>query len=194
MKRNNSYLSAVIAIIISVGCFWYSWAVLVPNVKSENDKLAQEQANTSSARTYLDELTTSKSSIEELGDLPSILSLAIPGGKDTPDLITELEAIGAKHKMIIPSIQAEDTSAGDGVTAVSSNTIDVNFSVQGAFVDVNSFISDLENDIRFMNIQSMTMTSVQNSNGDNTGSISLSLQLKAYKRTSTVAASTQGGE
>lgn len=193
MKRTNSYLSAIVAIIIAVGCFWYSLAVLVPNIQSQNAKLDQAQSNVEQADSYLQDLIRSKSSIAELGDLPSLLSLAIPGDKDTPNLITELEAVAAKHKMVIPSIQVSDSATDEASDTASSNTVDVNFTVQGSFTDVSAFVAAIEGDIRYMNIQSITMTSIEGSSGNSSGSVSLSLQLQAYKRASAETAATGGG-
>lgn len=187
MKRSNNMIIIVIAIIIAGGCFFYSWKYILPDYKKNQQKLATTTAEIKNAKTKLESLKTAQTTLSDLGDLVSQMSIAVPVDKDTPNLITELEAVTAKYQIALPTVQISDSTAGSanaGATSSSSiGAVNVSFSVNGSFDNIQKLIYDLEHDIRFMNVQSISLTSAGTAKSG--GQMSMSLQLTAYKRANT---------
>jgi Tfp pilus assembly protein PilO len=113
--------------------------------------------------------------------------VAVPGDKDSPNLITELEAMALKYKIIIPAIQIADgskaaASATSATESASANAVSVSIAINGSFENLNAFVASIEKDIRFMNIKSLSITS----NEEDPNKMSLTLQIEAYKRPAAV--------
>lgn len=174
MKKSTGPFYAGVAFLISLASFLYAWKLIIPKYNENKVALATIDSEIGSASKKLESLKTASKTLASLGEIPEQLSLAVPEDKDMPNLITELEALAAKNNIIIPAIQVTEGS-GSG-TGTSNNGVSVSFAVSGSFEEINNLIASLEKDIRFMNIKSVSISS-----GDE-GSMSLSLQLEAYKR------------
>ncbi|MEK7096362.1 MAG: type 4a pilus biogenesis protein PilO [Patescibacteria group bacterium] len=176
MKKNNSTSSVAFAILIIGACFIFSWQMLVPQYKQNKEKLLQLNSEVNAARDKLDSLKAASDSLTELGTLVDQMLVAVPKDADQPNLITELEAIGAKNQVVIPAVSVTDSEI--------DNSITIGFSINGSFAQISSVIASLEKDIRFMNMQSLSIA-----DGGN-GAMSLSVQIKAYKQTSGAGSTT----
>lgn len=190
-KKTNSAFYAGITVIIVIASFLYTWKFIIPQFGVNKAKSAALDTEISSASLKLDSLKKAQTSLTQLGDIPTQLSVAVPADKDMPNLITELEAIAAKYKMILPTISVSDgsssaasTSSLGSATPASStapaNTVSVSIAVPGSFEAFTGLISDLEKDVRFMNIKSVSISSTTDEKGATI--MSLSLQMEAYKR------------
>lgn len=188
MKKSNAGFYAVLTFIIALGCFLYSWKVLVPKSISTKKEIANVEAETKAASAKLESLKVAKSSLEQIRPIADQLFIAIPGDKDAPNLITELEAIAAKYQILIPSIQIADSAVGpqaaaQGETAATGTTVSVSFAINSSFENLNEFIKNIEKDIRFMNVKTLSMTV----NEKDTNQISMTMQIEAFKRASSKA-------
>jgi Tfp pilus assembly protein PilO len=184
MQKSNSGFYSAIAVILVLASFLYAWKFLVPDYQKTQTELAKTNREIDSMRIKLESLNMAKTSMDSMGDTVNKLFLSIPGDKDSPNLITELEAIATKAKTYMPSISISDGSAAAAAVASAaptSNAITVSFTVNGAFGDLNQLITDLEKDIRFTNIRSITYTYDKKSQAN-----SLALQLDVYKRATPV--------
>lgn len=189
-KSNNMFYGGVTFIIV-VCSFVYSWKFLVPKYNSQKAEIKTVEDELKAATNKLESIKITRTTLETLKPITSQLFIAVPGDKDSPNLITELEAIALKHKMIIPAIQIADsgaasaagTSTGVGATS-SANAVSISFAVNGSFDNLNAFVTSIEKDIRFMNIKSLSVTS----NDEEPDKMSLTLQIEAYKRAAVTSA------
>ncbi len=183
MKRSNSGFYGLLAVLIAVASFVYCWKQIIPAYQKNQEQVAKVNKEIELSKVKLESLQTTKNSLDQLGDIVNRLFIAIPSDKDTPNLITELEAIAAKSETIIPSIQiasaAAQAPASGAAAATPKNAVSVSFSVNGTFENLNKMITALEKDIRFTNIKSLTYS--VSSDGKTT---SLALQFEVYKRES----------
>lgn len=180
--KNNSTFYAGITVLIVVASFLYTWKFIIPKLTENKAMSAQLESDISSATKKLESLKKTQTTLTQLGDIPTQLSVSVPEDKDMPNLITELEAVAAKYKIVLPTISVDD----GGVSASASGAVTIGISAQGSFDDVKGLIADLEKDIRFMNIKSVSMSMQQDDSGSST--MSVALQIEAYKRTSAAAA------
>ncbi len=171
-KANVSYYLGL-AVLIAIACFYFAYSKLLPQYKAHKAELALTQAEVKAIDVKIRSLDSSKSTLADLGDVVNKMLIAVPDGKDAPNLVTELEALAIKHKVYIPNIQiSEPTSTAES----ENNTISVSLSASGGYSDLHQFIQGIEKDLRFMNIENMTISSV----GDQ---VSVSLQIDTFKRT-----------
>lgn len=195
-SSSNSTFYGVFAFLIVAGSFLIAWKFILPNYQENKQKAAQLDVDIKYAKTKLDSLNTTKSSLFDLGDTVNQMLVSMPGDKDAPNLITELEAIGNTYGIVIPSIQiseAESAAATDGIgipITSSNNKVSVSFPASGKFEDIGKFIAALENDIRFMNINSLTLNKQEAKEGETSEIMGLSVSLTAYKYIDTSLSST----
>ena len=194
-KKTNTALFAAIAVLIVLGSFYYTWKMIIPKYTQDRAESASLDTSIADANKKLDSLKKAQTTLNQLGDIPTQLSVAVPEGKDMPNLITELEAIATKNGMILPTISVSDgTSAtpASGTAPVAStstgNSITISIATPGSFESITSLIADLEKDIRFMNIQSVSISSTTDDKGVQT--MSVALQIEAYKRGAAAATAT----
>jgi len=185
MQKSNSGFYAAAAVILTLASLFYVWKFVLPEYQKTQGEIARVDNEISAGKIKLDSLQSTKVGLDNLGELVDRLFLAVPEDKDAPNLITELEAIAAKSKMYLPSIQISDgaISSASADTAVSTTTqtnsalnpISISLSVSGNFDQLNQFLTDLEKDIRFTNVKSLTLSSGNEA-------MSLSVQMEVYKR------------
>jgi Tfp pilus assembly protein PilO len=200
MKKNNSAAMAVLTVLIVVGCFVFIWKFILPDYTIKQQQIAQGNIDIENAQAKFDSLNKTKVTLGQLGDLVNQMLVAVPSDKDAPNLITELEAIAAKNNTTIPSINIASVSGPTALTvsttASGASSVGVSFAVCGSFDDMHSMMAALENDLRFMDIQNVTLTqeaadsSSGSTGGDScAGKLSTAVQLQAFERTSASAAS-----
>lgn len=183
MKRSNSQFYGALAVMITIASFLFCWKFTLPSYRTSQQAIAQTEEETDQAKAKLESLKVAQKSIASLGDTVDNVLLSVPKDKDTPNLITELEALAAQYKLLLPSINISDASsavAGNATalgTTNSSDAVSVTFgSVESDFTNIHNFIASLEKDVRFMNIEETTIT-----NNPETGKLSLSVKIKAFK-------------
>jgi len=185
MKKSNTGFYAALTLLIAVGCFLYSWKILIPKSIQTKKEINTVEAETKSASAKLESLKVAKSSLDQMKTVADQLFISIPADRDAPNLITELEAIALKYKILIPSIEISDSSVAPSVAssksgASTANSVQVNFAIISSFENLNSFIQNIENDIRFMNVKTMSMTVSEQDPKE----ITMTMQLDAFKRES----------
>lgn len=185
MKKSNSSLSGILALIIIIGAFYYSWKYTIPAYQKSQNDIVETQKEIDAGKSKLASLKTVQNDLDQLGTVTDKLFIAIPGDKDTPNLITELEATAAKYSIVLPSIQISDSISASGAqtTATAGNAVSVSFAVTGSFEDLNKFLTSLENSIRYSNVKTITFASADKE-------MSMAIQLEVYKRIDISASAT----
>lgn len=169
MKDDNSENYLVItALIVVLAAFIFCWKFAVPRYKEHKQQLETAKIELETASKKLEALKNAKTTLSTLGDITDKMLVAIPEDPDIPNLISELEAIAIRNRSYIPSIEV---SPADEV----NKSIEVAFSVTGGFADLHNFISSLEDDVRFINIKNLTVSS-------SGSTMTLSVSLDAYYR------------
>ena len=186
-KKSNNIFYGGITVLIVICSFAYCWKFLLPKYVSQKAEIKTVEDELKSATNKLESIKKTRVTLETLKPITSQLFVAVPGDKDSPNLITELEATALKNKLIIPSIQISDgAKAAPTTTAATAPTtggvVSISIAVNGSFDNLNAFITLLEKDLRFMNIKTLSITA-----GEDPSKISLTLQLEAYKRAAVVA-------
>lgn len=174
MRRNSNTYHLLLAIVVVIACFYYCSTKLAPKYREDRANLSLIQLELKAINNKKASLQNAKQSIDELGDIVDKMLVAVPQDKDAPNLIAELEAIAIKYQVQLPSVQILDSAATADATG-SDNVIPVAFTVHGSFSDIQQFVEAIEKDIRFMNIKTLTLSSIGNA-------VSLNIQVDAYKR------------
>ena len=187
MQKSNAGFYAFVAVLITAASFVFAWKSILPKYQDLNGQIKVAETETDAAKAKLESLDQTKKDLDSMGDLVDTLFVAVPSGADTPNLLTELEALFINQKFEVPNIQVSDSSAAaasgaaattgtDSTAAAPSNAIAVSFSVTGDFEKLNNLIKALESDVRFMNIKNVTFSTVED------GKLGLAVQLEAYKQ------------
>ncbi len=179
MNKSNSGFYTFLAILIAGISFFYSWKTILPKYQKTNREILTIENQTNAAKSKLSSLGKAKTDLDQLSDIVDKLFIAVPEGKDTPNLLTELEFLLTQLKLQVPTIQisGSDSVASAGrASSTSGDTVQISFSVTGSFEQLNSLVLFLERDVRFMNIKSVSFASADSSD------LSMSLQIEAYKR------------
>jgi Tfp pilus assembly protein PilO len=159
-------------VVFAVASFFYSWKVIIPEYQKNKTELKKLDQEIVSANAKLESLRVAKKDIDELGPIFDQLFVAMPKDKDEANVISEIEAIAYTNNLAVPSIQIADSSSAKGDANVSAITI--SFNVSGSFESIDKMTKALENDLKFMNIKSVSLSL------SDTG-LSASYQIEAYK-------------
>jgi len=189
-RRSNSAFYGFLALLIVVISVIYVWKFLIPSYQSTKSQISILDKEVRGASNKLESIRTTKTTLDQIGIVRDEVFLAVPEGKDTPNLITELEALVAKEKMVIPSIQiADQSSVASAGQAAATNAISINFALDGGFTSINNVIAYLEKDIRFMNIQGLSLAV----NGEDKTKMNMAVDIEAYIRGELAVAQAESG-
>lgn len=115
-------------------------------------------------------------------ELRERIAAIVPADKDIPGLFVQMDAIAARHAMVLLSIdmvtdEKMTTSAGDKTVTVSAN-------VGGAdFKEFKSYLADVERSLRLFDVQSIVFTPTRGEPGaaaDESKKGTYSLTFRAY--------------
>lgn len=169
----------------------------MPDYQKNEQSIAQTKEEIKSAKKKLDSLKTTEKDLASLGEIVNQLLVATPSDKDIPNLITELEALAGNCDLLLPNIGISDGSgsaaAASGVplqSSSASNAITVSISVNGTYEQVTKMIDLIEKDLRYMNIQTLSITRDDKDKATNKYSVSFSIL--TYKRIDTSLSSAIG--
>jgi Tfp pilus assembly protein PilO len=168
-KKSDNYI-VLTSITILLICFIFSWQMLLPRYKDNKQNLDSVQKELTAATDRLNSLKNAKATLNTLGTVVDKMLVAVPANPDIPNLISELEAIAVRNRAYIPSIEVtnKEESADGG-------SVELAFSVTGNYSDIHNFITGLEQDMRYMNIKSATISS-------SGSSMTLGLTVEAFYR------------
>lgn len=168
------------AVILTAVIFLVSWKMILPSYADNKSKANVLKSEVDEAQNKIASIESAKVDLSGITDTINQLLVAIPEDKDEPNLISELEAIGTKNSIGIPSIEISSgasASATDTSTSLSAGTpVTVSFSVIGSADKISALTESLEKSIKFMNIKTITMTSQEG------GDISASYSIETYVR------------
>lgn len=172
MNSNMSIANTVI-VFISAVLILLCWKMLLPNYFDAKLGLENLKSELRQDKEKLDSIQKAKSDLDGVSTIKDKIFVAFSKDSDTPNAISELEAIAIKNNLVIPSIdisQKTQEPSSDG----SWSKIKIAFSVSGDFAQMSSFMAALEKSIKFMDIRTLNIGSSPD------GKYSLALQLDAY--------------
>lgn len=195
-KSNNGQIFSALLVLIIGGCFVFSWKFILPDYQKNEQTIAQTKEEIKSAKKKLDSLKTTEKDLASLGEIVNQLLVATPSDKDIPNLITELEALAGNCDLLLPTIGISDGSSPTAASGVplqsssTSNAITISISVNGTYEQITKMIELIEKDLRYMNIQTLSITRDEKDKATNKYSVAFSIL--TYKRIDTSLSSATG--
>lgn len=186
MQRSSSSLYSIcLALVITFASFFISWRMVIPQYQENKLALARTDKEVAAAKTKLDSLNMTKDEINDLGSVFDQLFVAMPKDKDEPNTLAEIEMIANLNKLAMPHFDITDAVTSTIQTPDSDGKIVISTTVKGSFADLNKFVKDLEADLKFMSVKSLSFTN------DEDG-MSMALKVEAYKTPVTATAGASG--
>jgi Tfp pilus assembly protein PilO len=168
-KQNSSMLGYLIPIVIVIGCFWYASKTIVPAYTENASAISTIEAANKANQAKLTAYKSAKTSLDSAKSTIEDINVAIPEDKDVPNLISELEQMAKRYGTNLPSIQMSDAGG---------STVNISFAISGSIDGMQGFVKDVEADLKYFNIKSLTASSSPDG-------MSMSLQVETYKRQTT---------
>jgi len=170
-KKDTILMLPALAIILSIGAYIISVNLLLPDIFQDSAKIDAYDKDIEAAQTKLSSISESENAISKLSTTVNALLLAVPDSVDSPNLITEIETIAAANGVALPNVSppvsAEAASTSEGLST--------NITVVGSFAGIINFINALETNIRFSKMQSLTISSSENT-------LTATIAFEVYKR------------
>jgi hypothetical protein len=162
MKTNT----AIVLLLLSVGLFYTFTNDQYKQVKAisvTSSEYKDALNNTSQIETLRDNLLTIYNNISPL-DIER-LNKALPDNIDTVRLALDLDSIASRHGLAIKSLQAVTRPVGNGEFAVMSDgnsyeKVVVTFNFVSNYTNFIGLITDLEQNLRVMNIKSVSFDTI----------------------------------
>jgi len=152
----------IILIIVSVGLFYFYLFpeyVVIENLRAERDKydnVLEKMGELREARKVA-ALKLEEFSVTDLDKLEKML----PGRLDLTQLILDLDNIALRHRIIMKDIKTAEIGeepVGRGEATVSAKpykTVSVTFNAETSYANFISFLSDVEESLRVMDVISV---------------------------------------
>lgn len=149
-KQSGLIAILVLVIIIGLGYFYINPTVedlRANKIKTEATKIEVKDLN--EKKTALLSLETKmKNEVDKVNKL----GLALPSNENIPELLTSIENIASKNSLRVNSVQPSKDS-------VNKEVVSLVVSLQGNYIGLKNFISDLEGNIRAANIKEVNIVS-----------------------------------
>jgi Tfp pilus assembly protein PilO len=177
------FISSIIFIILSLGIFFgftNGKYVATKSVRTEIAQYDDALAKAASLATLRDSLKEKYNSFSQ-NDLHRLETL-IPDTIDTVRLIIDINGIARRHDLTVLNIVvdgATDTTAkktGIGPQESPYGTISVSFNVSTSYERFKSFLGELENSLRLIDVDSVTLGEAN----PITGMTTYSIRAKTY--------------
>jgi Tfp pilus assembly protein PilO len=123
MKMSKSTTGNMIAILLSIAVIVLAWKLVLPNYFSHKNNLVALESEVSAAKAKLESLDKARADIAAVKSTADQIMVSVPKGKDEPDLISELEAIGVKNGIVIPTIDIADENSQTSGTTTNTGVI-----------------------------------------------------------------------
>ena len=173
-NENRNLLLPVVVVILGLASYLVCSYLLFPSIFENTSKIKALDTDIGNANQKIDSLSAADKSMTGLVDTVNNLLIAVPDSVNSPDLITEIEAIASQNQVTLPSL-SPPTSLSSGQSSVAAGGLSTSLSVIGSYQNINSFINALETSIRFSKINSLTLSA------NDTG-LSASLNFEVYNR------------
>lgn len=163
------YILALIALIIAGAIFFWYTKPTYDSVQSIKDESAQYDAALAKASELqqLKQQLLSRYNSFSPSDLDRVQKL-LPDHVDNVALILDLDNLAAKYQMPIANVDVStpaSTVAGDsgvatiGASSQKYDSVTIRFSTNGSYTDFQSFMKDLQQALRVVDLVSLNLTS-----------------------------------
>lgn len=184
--NSKSSVTTILPVVLTILMLLIAWYVVAPGfraAKQEKTNLEDEVVSLQERLAWLEDAETGMESAEATFDK---LFISVPSlGNDEPNAISELEAIALRHNLQIPSIGFSEAVSDEFAydenideDPISAARASISLSVEGGFDEISSFILDIENSVKFMNVKSLTLIP------GTENETSLTLEIEAYSQPS----------
>lgn len=172
MNKPKSNNLIGISLVLLVLLIYLNSQLLVDKVKKSRETVNTLNTEVTMAKDKLAQLSNVQSELPTLKDTIDKANLVITPGRDYASIISSLEAIAAKEGITIGAINPKTVTSPTGV----DNTVNFTVSASGDFAHLKAFTSDIDNNLRLMKVNAVSMSSTDGNN------ITASYEVSAYAR------------
>lgn len=158
-KKDMNLLLPAITLILAIAAYFVCSNLLIPPIKQNMAQITAFDQDIAKANGKLDSISAADKSMLELSDLVNNLLIAVPDNINSPDLITEIEAIANQNQVQLPSLSPPISIAANAASNTSAPGYVTNLSILGSFQNISSFINSLETSIRYSRINNLSLSS-----------------------------------
>lgn len=174
MSKSKSILGAflfalALALLVGIGWPLFQGMRALEAEAGARDAMLQDRT-----KTVADILALAQTYDNRATDVNRV-SAIVPSTPTVPDLISALESIAYRSSMYLSNISLKEAKQPASANDVTAMTISV--TVDGAYGSLETFLQDLEKNIRLIDVQSIT---VSPADPDNPDAISVQLTATAY--------------
>ena len=119
---STSTTTNMVAVLLTIAVIVLAWKLVLPNYFSHKNNLVALESEVSAAKAKLESLDKARADIASVKSTADQIMVSVPKGKDEPDLISELEAIGVKNGIVIPTIDIAEATSQTSETGVIAQT------------------------------------------------------------------------
>lgn len=173
MSARNIFGSLVIALVLF--SFWPFVVGRYQQVGALRQALAERQALVDEREAALENFTEELDRFQSRlsGDDLDKFSAMVPENKSTAELLSTLDALANGTGMRL--LEAGISEASSGRSQDVTKTLTINMQLEGRYASFKSYLSQLEQSVRLLDVQTLEMSS-----SDIVGEIRFSVQAKAY--------------
>lgn len=197
-RKGSAAIGVIIgvSIVMTAGLLFYCWKQLVPALNSAYQSKLQLKSEVAELEIKIDELQKAQSIVNRIKPSLSSLELALPNNSQFPEILVSISVMAQGSgltKVSTLDIGTNDTAANN-TDSYKPSTFSITAS--GLYENAIVFLDNLYNNIRTVEIDSISFTTEAESGNNDEGSTAVPGQLNftfsgfTYSRPDTVGAAT----
>lgn len=154
-----------VSVLITVGLMFYTWKQLLPNLISAHQSKNQLKSEVSDLKAKLDEIKQAQSVVNHIKPSLSSLELALPNNDQFPEMLVMMDAMAQDSGLTDVSTLNLGTTDASTTNTDSYKPATFSITASGFYENAIVFLDNLYNNIRTVEINTITLSTAGESEG-----------------------------
>jgi Tfp pilus assembly protein PilO len=178
--EERTTLAIILAVVVSFGMGYFGLKPVLANYHNQRLLVGARTQEIANLEERKSDLARIQSQLTKYESQINLLSIAVPDGPQYPELLNQIATMAEESQLILSSIQPQQDEV------VNTTSVQVNLTVRGSFPNMLSFAERVENNLRPINVISISL--LEGGNPDAADQLTATIQMRLV-RTSGLATS-----
>lgn len=157
-EKTQKFTTIVLTLVAVIFFGLFALSPTLSTIAQLQKELSDDQAVDQALQTKINNLSTLQDKYAQIEqDIPVVLS-AIPQKPDVPLVMAQVQALMNKYNLTLTTFQTNQVVADTNLPPKKFYSYNFNFSADGNYSDISSFLSDVTNFQRILTVDSLTVT------------------------------------
>jgi Tfp pilus assembly protein PilO len=159
METNDRSISPLfflfLALLITIAVGFYIINPLWKGIAEQNKQIKQKEEEVSDKQQKIEDLKGLKANYQKIKDKITTIATALPTKEEHAELLIQLNTMALKNRVFLLSVNSQETKKSDKTQVEVYGTAPLEVKIVGDFQSMKNFISDIEKNLRILDITSI---------------------------------------